>query len=174
VGSIKVPHMHPKTAISSGAAQVAMILTAVATTSCTPHPVACEVMTLDRTDTFDVLSRYGRSSFDTDCATPVPKEVLVKGEGYGVYILLRANTPAQAFIGVRPHGSSRFELRGQSLKKDSPQSAFRDRATHNVRLPWLPDGQLEFQVLDRENGTLHSHSFKVGEVGCTCKLYDGP
>lgn len=152
---------------------VAMVLAALATTSCAPEPVACQVMTLDRTDTFDVSSRYGRSYFGPDCANPVPKEVLVQGEGYGVYILLRANDPAQAFIGVRPHGSSRFELRGQSLKEDSPQSAFRDRATHNVRLPWLPGGRLEFQVLDRETGTLHSHSFKVGEVECTCKLYDG-
>jgi hypothetical protein len=153
---------------------VPIVLSAVAAVSCVPQPIACEVMTLDRTDTFEVLSHYGRSYFDTDCTTSVPKEVLVKGEGYRVYILLRANTPAQAFIGVRPHGSSRFELRGQTLKKIVPPSAFRDQATHDFRLPWLPERRLEFQVLDHETGMIHSHSFTVGAVGCTCKTYDGP
>jgi hypothetical protein len=58
---------------------LAIILSAIATVSCVPQPIACEVMTLDRNETFEVLSRYGRSYFDTDCTTSVPKEVLVKG-----------------------------------------------------------------------------------------------
>lgn len=127
-----------------------LFLAAVTAVSCGPQPIPCDVMTLDQREAFDVLSRYGRSYFDTDCLSEVPKEVLVKGEGYGVYILLRANTPAQAFIGIRPHGSSRFELRG------------------------LPNQNLRFQVTDRETGKTRSHSFKVGTVRCTCKTYDGP
>ena len=131
-------------------------------------------MTLDHNEAYEVLSRYGRSYFNTDCESAVPKEVLVKGEGYSVYILLDANDPALAFIGIRPHGSARFELRGEAFKKDSPESVFKDRATHNFRLPWLPSRRLEFQVIDRESGTTYSHSFKVSAVHCTCKSSDGP
>lgn len=90
----------------------------------------------------------------------------MRGTGYEVYLLLRANEPAQAFIGVRPHRSPRFVLSGHGFKEDSPESYFRDQATHNFRLPSLVDNRLTFQVFDRETGRTYSHSFNVGSVPC--------
>lgn len=138
-----------------------------------PQPMPCRVMTLGESESFKVLSRYGRSYLDIDCDQPVPKEILISGNGYEVYLLLRANEPAQAFIGVRPHRSPRYALSGAGFKEDDPGSYFRDQATHNFRLPWLVDNKLVFQVLDRDTGKTYAHSFNVGSVPCTCKTYDG-
>lgn len=129
-------------------------------------------MVLDQQERYEVISRYGRSYFSTDCRSAVPEEVLVRGDGYAVYIYLRANDPAQAFIGVRPHGSDRFVLSGDRLQPDSPSSVFRDRSTHTFRVTALAGRQLVFQVFDRDTKTTHSYSFNVGTVACTCKTYN--
>jgi hypothetical protein len=131
-------------------------------------------MTLDDSEPFRVVSRYGRSYFNTDCESAVPQEVLLSGSGYEVYLYLRANEPAQVFMGVRPHDSTRFVLSGHGFREVSSDSVFRDRATHTFRLPSLTDGKLTFQVFDRETGKTYPHSFNVGSVPCTCKTYDGP
>jgi|KBSMisStaDraftv2_1062788.scaffolds.fasta_scaffold112341_2 hypothetical protein len=146
----------------------------LAMVSCMPMPTACEVVTLDKIEQYKVLSRYGRSYFSTDCESPVPQEILIEGQGYSVYIYLQARIPAEAFIGVRPLRSDRFMLTGESLREDSPESAFRDRVTHFVRLNELPNRIVNFQVVDRETGKIHPHSFKAGSVTCTCKTYSGP
>jgi len=155
-------------------AGVTAILVLTMTSSCMPMPTACEVMTLDKAEQYKVLSRYGRSYFRTDCESPVPQEILIEGQGYSVYIYLQARIPAEAFIGVRPLRSDRFMLTGESLREDSPESAFRDRVTHFVRLNELPNRIMTFQVADRETGKTYSHSFKSGSVTCTCKTYSGP
>ena len=139
-----------------------------------PQPIPCAVITLDQIESVRVISRYERSFLDPDCEVAVPKEVLVPGTGYEVYLLLRANQPAQGFIGVRPHGSPRFALNGHGFKPISPESVFRDEATHNFRLTSLVGNRLTFQVTDLESGRSYSHAFTVGSVSCTCKTYDGP
>ena len=141
--------------------------------ACGPDPHPCEVITLDQVESLRVISRYGRSYLDTDCEQAIPREVIIPGTGYEVYLLLRANQPAQGFIGVRPHESSRFVLNGHAFKPGSPDSVFRDRASHNFRLPSLVANQLTFQVTDLETGKSYSHAFTVGSVRCTCKTYDG-
>jgi hypothetical protein len=117
------------------------------------------------------MSRYECSYLDTDCERRAQGGHLSWDRLRG-YLLLRAHQPAQGFIGVRPHQSAGFVLSGHGFKPDAPQSVFRDRASHDFRLPSLVVNQLTFQVMDLEKGKSYSHAFTVGSVACTCKTYD--
>jgi hypothetical protein len=162
--------------INRFASLVATAIAAMSATACVPFRYPCEVITLDHPEAYTVSSRYSAwSAFSTECAGHVPQELLIRRKSYTVDIYLHANPAAQVYLGVQPFHSTRFALSGSGLRELLDVTAFSDRATHMFRQAWSPNGRLEFQVIDRESGSVDSFSFGVaGSVRCTCKVYDGP
>jgi hypothetical protein len=146
----------------------------LATMACGQQRISCDVITLDRSDTYVVQSRYRNSWFDTECSIDAPRELLIKKDGYSIYVYLDASPKPQAYLGVRSPDSSSFELTGPHLTAVAPSDRFSDRATRQFRAESAQNGRLEFDVKNRNTGTIDSFSFILGKVPCTCKLYDGP
>jgi hypothetical protein len=149
------------------------IVLALVAVDCVPQSISCEVITIDKTDTYDVLSRYGRSILGTDCPSRPPHEVRIGRDTYSVLLIFHANTTGQLYVGVQPRGS-RFLLSGPALRDGIEDSIFREQTTHMYRTAWSTNHRLEFTVFDRETGKTDSFSFGINTVKCSCKLYDGP
>ena len=157
-----------------------IVLASAANSACIPRSYPCDLFTLDHAEAYAVVSRYGRSFFSTDCPSRTPREMVIKRDGYSVYLFVHGSTPPQAWLGVRPFGSSRFDLRGAGLRRSHAEPSrptefsVGEPVSHVFRTEYSPDGLLAFQVLDRETNKTDTFAFSLGLDRCSCKGYDGP